>query len=233
VQRVTFDVPYGAGDWAARLAGLDPVVDPERAATHLRHAHRVLVVAAGDGALPRAEAHVDGTPVAAPMAAGLPADEEMVYVWQVLSYQAMEQIYVGDVDAGLETIRRVYDRIWDAGHAWSAGLRGNGESVYMTHPVIWAVLNALTGAALDVPRRTLHLSPRMAGRCPFFLPGFWAMCEFDPESGRTTVEVLRAFGAPVTVERVQHRAASGAVRVHDTGAVTLAPGVRLALVLHA
>ena len=222
-----------AGDWAARLAGLDPVVPPERARSHLRHAHRVLVDAAGDGRMPRAEARADGSAVAAPMAAGLPPGEEMVYVWQVLSYQAMEQIYVGDVDAGLATIRRVYDRVWNDGHAWSAGLRGNGESVYMTHPVIWAVLNALTGAALDVPGRTLHLSPRMAGRCPFFFPPFWAMCDHEPGTGRTTVEVLRTFGAPVTIARVQHRPASGAVRVHEIGAVTLAPGARLDVDLRA
>jgi uncharacterized protein (DUF608 family) len=222
-----------AGDWAARLAGLDPVVDPTRARSHLRHAHRVLVDAAGDGALPRAEARFDGSAVAAPMAAGLPPGEEMVYVWQVLSYQAMEEIYLGDVDAGLETIRRVYDRIWGDGHAWSAGLRGNGESIYMTHPVIWSVLNAITGAALDVPGRTLHLSPRMAGRCPFFFPPFWAMCDHDPASGRTSVEVLRTFGAPVTLERVQHRAASGDVRVHAVGPVALAAGTRLDLDLRA
>src|SRR5262249_34941432 len=33
-----------AGDWAARYAGADPVLDPARAASHLRQAHRALVL---------------------------------------------------------------------------------------------------------------------------------------------------------------------------------------------
>jgi hypothetical protein len=95
--------------------------------------------------------------------------------------------------------------------------------------VIWAVLHALTGAALDVPGSTLHLSPRMAGRCPFFFPPFWATCDHDPESGRTVIEVLRTFGGPVTIARVLHRAASGAVRVHEVGPMALVPGARVEL----
>jgi hypothetical protein len=33
-----------AGDWAVRWLGLEPIVDPMRAASHLRHQHRVLVL---------------------------------------------------------------------------------------------------------------------------------------------------------------------------------------------
>jgi uncharacterized protein (DUF608 family) len=227
-----------AGDWAARYAGLAPVVDVDRAASHLRHQHRVLVAEAARTAagrwrpLPRAEARLDGTPVTHPMAGAFPAGEEMTYVWQVLSYQAMEQIYVGLVDDGLETMRMVYDRIWYDGNAWSAGLRGSGESIYMTHPVAWAALNALTGAALDVPRRTLFLSPRTARdmpalACPFFFPPFWAWLDWDPAHGRADVEVLRTFGDPIAIDRIVHRPARGPERTIDVRGTTFAAGRRL------
>jgi hypothetical protein len=223
-----------AGDWAARYAGLEPVVDPARAASHLRHQHRVLVEGAERAArvhpaLPWSEATFDGEKRVHHMAAGLPADEEFTYVWQVLSYQAMEQIYLGEVAAGLETLRRFYERLWSDGNAWSGGLRGNGESVYMTHPVIWAVVNALTGAALDVPGRTLHLSPRTGGeiarlRCPFFFPPVWGVLHYEPGSPRMAVEIVRTFGEPVTIERVVERTAAGAVHVHELASTRLAIG---------
>jgi hypothetical protein len=164
------------------------------------------------------------------MAAGLPSGEEFTYVWQVLSYQAMEQIYLGEVAAGLETIRRFYERLWGDGNAWSGGLRGDGESVYMTHPVIWAVLNALTGAALDVPGRTLHLSPRTDAatipdlRCPFFFPPFWGVLHSRPGAGRMTIEVVRTFGDPIEIDRVVERTAAGAVHVRTLGPTRLTIG---------
>lgn len=229
-----------AGDWAARYAGLDPVLDPARASSHLRHAHRLLVRAAlrdaGDRyrALPRTEARPDGTPVRPPLAAGLPADEEMTYLWQVLSYQAMEQIYLGQVHEGLETMHAIYDRIWHDGNAWSGGLRGTGESIYMTHPVIWAVLNALTGAAIDVPSRTLEVSPRTAGelgplRCPFFFPSVWGMLEYHTATGTIEIDIVRTFGEPLTIDHVAHRGASGAIRRIAIDPTELVAGCRIEL----
>ncbi len=231
-----------AGDWAARYAGLDPVLDPARAASHLRHAHRLLVRAAERDAagrwraLPRAEAALDGTPIRPRMAAGLPPDEEMTYVWQVLAYQAMEQIYVGQVHEALATMHTIYDRIEHDGNAWSAGLRATNESIYMTHPVIWGVLNALTGAALDVPGRTLEVSPRTAGeigplRCPIFFPSLWATLEYHAATGTMVVDVVRTFGDPVTIDHVAHRGASGAMRRIAIEPTELAEGCRLELTL--
>ena len=141
----------------------------ERAVAHLGNQQRVLVdaaVAAAQGryrALPRAEATFDGEEVVNRMGRGLPAGETMTYVWQVISYQAALQIQVGMVEAGLRAIKMIDDRLWRDGNAWSGGLRGNDESIYMTHPVQWAALQALTGTALDVPARTLHLGPRTGG----------------------------------------------------------------------
>src|SRR5262245_6194988 len=224
-----------AGDCAARWCGLDPGVDPERAASHLPQPPRSLVTAAqaasATGPAWRwSEATVDGMPVEHPMRAGLPAGEEFTYVWQVVSYQACEQLYLGLVEDALETLRLFYDRLWRDGLAWSGGLRGSGESIYMTHPVAWAGLNALTGAALDVPGRTLHLAPRTGGElgpalpCPGFFPGFWAMLDHQP--GRaTTLDVLRTFGEPIEIERV---ARTGAAPV-DVGPTALAAGTHIEL----
>jgi non-lysosomal glucosylceramidase len=231
-----------AGDWAARYAGADPVVDPARAASHLRHAHRALVLAAIRDAggrhrpLPRAEAHPDGTPVRPALAASLPPDEEMTYVWQVLPYQAMEQIYLGQIHEALQTMQLIYDRIWHDGLAWSAGLRATGESIYMTHPTLWAVLSAFTGTALDVPARTLVVAPRSAGeigelRCPFFFPALWGTLDYHPGSGRMDIEIVRTFGAPVTIEHVAHRGASGALRRITIPPTELIEGCRVEVTL--
>ena len=217
-----------AGDWAARYAGLDPVIDPARATSHLRHQHRVLVEAPLRAAagryvpMPRAEARFDGTPVVHRLAAGLPEGEDLTYVWQVLSYHAMEAIYLGEVEAGLATMGMIYDRIWQAGNAWSAGLQGNADSVYMTHPVAWAALDALAGAALDVPGRTLFLSPR-TDRCPFFFAPFWARLD------GADVEILRTFGEPVVIERLVERTAAGAERVTRLPPTPLVAGTRVRL----
>ena len=229
-----------AGEWIARAAGLPPVVPHARAVSHLEHQQRVLIdgaVAAAQGryrALPRAEATFDGTEVVNAMGRGLPPDETMTYVWQVLTYQAALQIQVGLVDAGLATARMLDERIWRDGNAWSAGLRGNDESIYMTHPAWWAVLQALTGAALDVPKRTLHVGPRTGGeiprlRCPVFLPGAWAMLAYDSDKRHLEIEVLRHFGAPVTIDTVVAHAPSGSTRVLSIDATALAAGARIAL----
>jgi uncharacterized protein (DUF608 family) len=217
-----------AGDWAARWIGLDPVVDPARAASHLRHQHRVLIRAAQTDAerpaLPWAEATFDGTLVEHPFRAGLPAGQEFTYVWQVVSYQACTQLYLGLVDDGLETLRTLYDRLWLEGWAWSGGLRGDPESIYMTHPVAWAIPHALAGATLDVPARALRLAPHPERlRCPVFFPGFWAVVDRAP--GRaTTLEVVRCFGEPVVVDRVLLHGLP-----HERPATALTAGTRIEL----
>lgn len=227
-----------AGDWIARAAGLTPVVPHERAVAHLGHQQRVLVdaaVAAAQGryrALPRAEATFDGEEVVNRMGRGLPAGETMTYVWQVISYQAALQIQVGLVEAGLRTVKMIDDRLWRDGNAWSGGLRGNDESIYMTHPVLWAVLQALTGTALDVPARTLHLGPRTGGeiarlRAPFFFPGVWARLEYEPDKGHVAVEVLRHFGVPHTIDTVICHAPNGASRTHAIEPTLLVAGASL------
>ncbi|MBY0276971.1 hypothetical protein K2Z84_16655 [Candidatus Binatia bacterium] len=229
-----------AGDWIARTSGLPSVVPHARAVSHLEHQQRVLIDAAVTAAqgryrtLPRAEATFDGDEVVNAMGRGLPPEETMTYVWQVLTYQAALQIQVGLVDAGLKTARMLDDRIWRDGNAWSAGLRGSDESIYMTHPAWWSILQAITGAALDVPRRTLHIGPRTCRemprlRCPIFFPGAWAVLTYDPDKLHAEIEVLRHFGTPVMVDTVAAHAPSGSTRVLAIGRTLLAAGTRIAV----
>ncbi|MFN8602166.1 MAG: GH116 family glycosyl-hydrolase [Candidatus Binatia bacterium] len=228
-----------AGDWIARAAGLPPVVPHARTVSHLEHQQRVLIdaaVTAAQGryrALPRAEATFEGEEVVNAMGRGLPREETMTYVWQVLTYQVALQIQVGLVDAGLRTARMLDDRIWRDGNAWSAGLRGNDESIYMTHPAWWSVLQALTGAALDVPERTLHVAPRAGTdmprlRCPIFLPGAWAVLTYDPDKLHGGIEVLRHFGTPVEIDTVVAHGPGGSTRVQKIDRTPLAAGARIA-----
>ncbi len=204
-----------AGDWAARYSGLAPVVLPARAARHLALQYRVLIEGAqkkaeakGRFARPWSEAFADGREKKN-ILGFFQGNIHLVYIWQVLSYQAMEHVYLGQADKGLEVMKMVYDRIYKKGHAWGAGLMGDADSVYMTHPVIWALWNAFTGAALDVPGKMLTLGPRpLPGESklvmPFFFPGFWAMMEHEKESGLTRIEVRKHFGEPVVIERIRH-----------------------------
>ena len=61
-------------------------------------------------------------------------------------------------------------------------------------------------------------------RCPVFFPGFWAMLDHRP--GRaTTLDVVRAFGEPVEIERV---VLTGAAPI-EVGTTALVPGTRIEL----
>jgi hypothetical protein len=134
----------------------------------------------------------------------------MIYIWQVLSYQAMEHIYLGQVEMGLRVIKLIYDRIYEKGNVWSADLMGSGNAIYMTNTVIWAVLNALTGAALDVPRGLLTLSPQklpgqMETRIPICFPRFWGMTMVETETDTVEIEIKKHFEKPVILNTVRLR----------------------------
>jgi hypothetical protein len=209
-----------AGDWASRYAGLEPVVKRAKAQRHMRLSHTVLIKGA------RAKAAKKGT-LSHPWSVAGPDGREFryfhpmtllelresgidhyVYIWQVLSYQAMEHIYLGQVEMGFDIIRMIYERFYRLGHVWSAHLLGGPISVYMTHPVIWALPNALTGAALDVPRATLKLAPQMLpgqeqSTLPVYFPGFWGLLTYN-RSGKLILEITKHFGQPIIINRLTY-----------------------------
>lgn len=203
-----------AGDWAARYAGLQPVIEPHRALRHMTLQYDVLIKPAKKaysrwGKLPKpwSEARPNGAGVKNKTALLLGIGH-LVYIWQVISYQAAEHIYLGQVDKGLDVLKMIYRRFFEKGLLWDASLIGDSGSVYMTHPVVWSVLNALTGAALDVPRGILYLNPQILPgqslmRVPFFFPGFWAMLEYEPKAGRVRFDVKKSFGEAVVLKQIR------------------------------
>ena len=67
--------------------------------------------------------------------------------------------------------------------------------------------------------------PRL--RCPIFLPGLWAMLDYDPDRHHASVEILRHFGVPHTIDTVVAHAPSGTVRTTTIEPLLLVAGARL------
>ncbi len=209
-----------AGDWISRYSGLGPVLEPEKAARHMNLAYKLLIDGAKNlprfkGALPKpiAEMTLSGREKLV-LRGFFDGNVHQIYIWQVISYQACEHIYLGQVKEGLDTLNMIYSRLEKLGYTFSASLTGETESIYMTHPVAWSVLNAFTGAALDVPRGILHLGPRMIPgerlfRVPVFFPGFWAMLEYDPDRFLAAIDVRKHFGKPVLIKSLIFDQAKG------------------------
>ena len=198
-----------AGDWVARYSGLPPVVPPDRARSHARWQDRVLVrTAMKKGSL--ASGSFVGRPLpwneATPEGRQVPLNVfgryklDVNYIYQVVSHQAFEAIYLGLVCEGLACLEMIYEKVYEEGYPWDMSLFGLPGFVYMTHPVMWALPNALTGAALDLPARTLYLSPRFLPgreslRVPVFFPRFWLAVHCDKKTGQGSVRVLKRLEA--------------------------------------
>jgi hypothetical protein len=78
----------------------------------------------------------------------------------------------------------------------------------MTHPVMWGLLNAMTGAALDLPGGTLYLAPKLFPgsdtlRLPVFFPRFWLAVEFQGSTGTGSVKVLKVIDGPPPAVRTE------------------------------
>jgi len=207
-----------AGDWVSRFGTLGPILEEDRVKRHMKLQHEFLIVNArkkaekkGEMPHPWSAVRIDGSEIKfrGPLTrfdmfkAGI---DHQIYLWQVFSYQAMEHIYLGQMEEGLDIIKMIYDRLYKKGLAWSGHLNGSNESVYMTHPVIWALLNAMTGASLDVPAGVLNLSQRLMpgedeASIPFCFPGFWAMMHYK-KNGSVRIDVVKHFGKAVVINKI-------------------------------
>ena len=114
----------------------------------------------------------------------------------------------------LENARRIYEVVcrynknpW----GWPAGV----DVTFKTPPAIreghltgmaaWAALDAVTGAALDVPGRRLALSPRLPAEMtelhtPVFFTRFWAWLDFGPKEFR--LKIVRHSGEPLELREL-------------------------------
>ncbi len=194
-----------AGDWISRYTGMPTVVDAGRARSHTKKQDVLLVEASMNckdpkttfGALPLPfnEADLNGNEIPLNF-----FDTETRYcynyIYQTVSYQAMESIYLGNVEEGLKCIKMIYDKVYREGYPWDMNLLGLPGYVYMTHPVMWAFFNAMTGAALDLLDGTLYLAPKtLSGRdelrLPVFFPHFWLSVKYNAETGTGEVKVIK------------------------------------------
>jgi len=183
-----------AGDWLAHLCGL-PDTLPGNTAD--RQVEQLLA------------RHVNPFFPVPPMEVtdGGECATEACFLLQHEPYIGCEAIYQGYTDGGLEVLRRVYHCAWiknkspwDQSLAYSAptGVQGGLRS-YMTCPTTWHVLNALSGVTLDVPGKTLYISPRLpTGErsldVPVFLGTFWARVRYNPAEQKLQFEVTKTFG---------------------------------------
>lgn len=187
-----------AGDWMARLTGLEPIFPPEVCAAALREILARHVKSFRP--IPPMEVTPDGrvhTPIC--------------FVLQHEPYVGCEAIYLGQVDDGLDVIRRVYEAAWELNWSpWDCSLnyeaphgRQSWLLTYMTATATWHVLPALAGMTLNLPGSELLFAPRAAYQGPLFFPTFWAWLDCAP--GRATVRVLKVF-RPGALEKVNGRA---------------------------
>jgi hypothetical protein len=134
--------------------------------------------------------------------------------WQTLAYQAFEAIYLGRVNAGLAIIKRIWEKGYYEGYPWNMDHWGFPSHIYMTHPTMWAVFNAITGAALDVTRGEMTLSPRLATgqesfRVPVFFPLLWAWVTYDPYTQQAGIEIINSFDESVEIRAIICRDVDG------------------------
>jgi non-lysosomal glucosylceramidase len=204
-----------AGDWVARLAGISPVVDPVRARSHGLLQDRLLVKAAaatgrmrtvfGGRPLPFNEATHEGKEVPLNFF-GVRKVYGANYIYQAISYEAFESIYLGNVAEGLSLIDMVYDKVYEEGYPWDMNLEGMPGYVYMTHPVMWAFFNAITGAALDLLTGTIYLAPQtLPGKdrisVPVFFPHFWLGVTYNARERAGSISVVKAFKGAIYIEK--------------------------------
>ncbi len=182
-----------AGDWLARLSGLGDTLPPgiaEREVEQLIARHLLAFEP-----VPPMEVTPRGY-----IATGA------CFLLQHQPYLGCEAIYRGYTDQGLEVLRRVYEVGWVQNHVpWDQPLAFNapggergGLRAYMTNPASWHVLNALSGASLNLFDGVLYLSPRLPEGAeslsmPVFLGSLWAWLDWEPGK-RLALRVLRCAG---------------------------------------
>jgi uncharacterized protein (DUF608 family) len=191
-----------AGDWLSRLSACGRTLDPkishaetkELLARHMKAFYPVMPM----------EVTPDGKQAT-----------QACYVIQHEPYLGCEAIYEGFTDDGLEVIRRVYELAWTQNrNPWheslmyrSPGGLQQGLVSYMTCPATWHVLNALSGATIDIPAQTLYFSPRTGDtmnelHMPVNFSRAWLWMDYVPAQHSLKIKVTRTFGDPVTIRAV-------------------------------
>ena len=193
-----------AGDWMSQLSGLGTTIPDDMRLAAVSEIIRRNVHYTSF-ALPPMEVSEDGT-----------SATKSCYILQQEPYIAMEAIYAGFVDEGLAIMKRIHDNTWSTNHnPWNeclwvdarTGVR-KGLVSYMTSPACWHILNALSGATLNLPDETLYLAPRLPSNMkelhiPLFFPTFWARLDYLPAEKKLTLEIIRVWdGSRGAISRI-------------------------------
>jgi len=183
-----------AGDWLAHLCGLRDtlprtILDRETEQLLARHLQAFYPV-------PPMEVTEDGR-----------LATSSCFMLQHEPYLGCEALYRGFADDGLEVLRRVYYCAWEKNrNPWEQSLcytapggAQGGLRTYMTCPTTYHVLNALSGITLDVPAKTLFVSPRLPSdlqglHLPVFLADFWGWLDYVPAKHLLRFTVTKALG---------------------------------------
>jgi uncharacterized protein (DUF608 family) len=200
-----------AGDWLARLSGLEATMPADKVATCLQSLFKL---------------HLDLFPLVPPMEV-TPAGQAAVdacYILQHEPFLGAEAIYAGFPERGMDVVHRTYRTAWlrnsspwneHLNYSVATGLVGM-LAHYMTATSTWHILNALTGASLDIPNQTLFLNPQFPAdwdglECPVFFPSFWAMVSVDGKRKETKLRIIRTIGAGPTFTHLAKVKADGTV----------------------
>ncbi|MHA1611871.1 MAG: GH116 family glycosyl hydrolase, partial [Promethearchaeota archaeon] len=205
-----------AGNWFSHYSGFKPMLEFDKVHKMSIWLSQALVNSHKNNKyknlstmpLPYLEANTAGVKKAYQHRLG--ADYEGNYVWQSISYQACEAIYLGRIEAGLNIIKMIFDKGYYEGYPWDMNLYGRPGFVYMTHPVIWAVLPALAGMFYNAAEETIIISPKvLAGkdniRIPAFFPKAWFMMEFNKISKSVSLTVIYSKNPEAKVEKILYR----------------------------
>ena len=183
-----------AGDWLTQLSGLGAIfpLDIRQSAINeilKRNVKPFSIV-------PSMEVTPDGNSVT-----------NACYIIQDEPYIGMESIYGGFTDDGLALIRKVHNCVWIINKdPWCQALWVDTENgfrhglvSYMTSPATWHILNALSGATLNLPEETLYISPRVPSyieewHFPIFFPKFWVWMDYVPDKKELVLKIIKVFG---------------------------------------
>ncbi|MGV9197313.1 MAG: GH116 family glycosyl-hydrolase [Promethearchaeia archaeon] len=215
-----------AGDWISRLCGLGPVVNYQKALSQSRWQKRLLVdshtYSELEGKKTRPliyrEANFDGNEM--PVKVLFHKTYHANNPYQVSAYQGLESIYLGRVKEGLEVIQMIWGKAYHEGFPWNLDHWGMDNHVYMAHPILWAVLHALTGIAYNAFEEKLTISPQFIPnrdnyKIPVFFPNFWILVKYSRKMDKIQFEILKNFKPYLKIKKVVRQHPNGEEDVYN------------------
>lgn len=194
-----------AGDWFSFYSGLSPVFDFDEALSHAKWQEVLLMenqkylLQKGKKLRPLIYRETDVNGKEMLVKDNMFINQAQVNnPWQVIAFMALEWIYLGNTQQGLRVIKRIWDKGYYEGYPWDMDHWGFSGHIYMTHPIMWALFNALTGVSLNFLQESLSFSPRPFDdspnmKIPVFFPTTWFYIDYNQTSKQTRIEVIKSF----------------------------------------